>query len=347
MAHLMRVTLSDVARAAGLSIGGTSYALRGHPSIPPRTVQRVQRLAAELGYTPDLRISSLMATIRRRQPLPGRETLALVWIDTPRATEGLPVHLQHYIRVTGEAARRRALQLGCGLEEFWLGDGEMKPARLSQILGARGIAGAVFSPAASERPIEITLDWHALATAIIGNTDCTPVLHRAAHYHYRSVWRTLERLQAEGIRRPAAILSPTVQERIHRTQLAAFLANHPDSRAAPNLVRYCVPGRLATVPPWPRRLAPDALILGWQIDRATAAALRRLVPSARRLVTLEWHPHGALPGMDPGNEDIAANAIDLVVAQLHRNEFGLPVHPTTVLLDGSWRETESDLGATG
>jgi transcriptional regulator with XRE-family HTH domain len=110
MAHLMRVTLSDVARAAGLSIGGTSYALRGHPSIPPRTVQRVQRLAAELGYTPDLRISSLMATIRRRQPLPGRETLALVWIDTPRATEGLPVHLQHYIRVTGEAARRREVE---------------------------------------------------------------------------------------------------------------------------------------------------------------------------------------------------------------------------------------------
>lgn len=265
------------------------------------------------------------------------------WVRTrglPCPPSPLSVHLQHYIRVTGEAARQRALQLGCGLEEFWLGDGEMKAARLSQILGARGIAGAVFSPAASDRPIQISLDWHALATAIIGNTDCTPVLHRAAHHHYRSVWRTLERLRAEGFHRPAAIFSPTVQERIHRTQLAAFLANHPVPRAAPGLVRYALPGQLGRVKPWPRRLAPDALILGWQIDDATAATLRRRIPTARRLVTLEWHPHGALPGMDPGNEDIAANAIDLIVAQLHRNEFGLPAHPTTVLLDGSWREAQ-------
>ena len=66
----MRVTLADVARAAGVSVAGASYALRGDRSIPARTVERVRRIAAELGYRPDLRVSSLMATIRRGRARP-------------------------------------------------------------------------------------------------------------------------------------------------------------------------------------------------------------------------------------------------------------------------------------
>ena len=44
-----RKTLRDVARAAELSVSGTSYALRGHPRIPAETVARVRRIAEELG----------------------------------------------------------------------------------------------------------------------------------------------------------------------------------------------------------------------------------------------------------------------------------------------------------
>jgi hypothetical protein len=30
--------------------------------------------------------------------------------------------------------------------------------------------------------------------------------------------------------------------------------------------------------------------------------------------------------------------VDLMVAQLHRNERGVPAHPPTLLLEGEWRE---------
>jgi LacI family transcriptional regulator len=86
MTKLIGVTLADVARAAGLSTGGASYALRGHPSIPAATVARVRQIAAKMDYRPDLRVSSLMATIRRSRPLAQRETLAFVWVNTPRKT---------------------------------------------------------------------------------------------------------------------------------------------------------------------------------------------------------------------------------------------------------------------
>jgi LacI family transcriptional regulator len=339
MAKLSRVTLADVARAAKLSTGGTSYALRGHPSIPPVTVEKVRRLAAEMGYKPDLRISSLMATIRRSRPLTSRETLAFVWINTPRKTDKLPVHLQHYVRVILQGAQQRADQLGCALEEFWLDEREMRPHRLNQILSARGISGVIISPAASDKAVSIDWDWGAFACAIIGNTDCSPELHRSAHYHYRSVWLTLERLREEGYVRPAAILSRSVQDRIHSMQLAAFLTNHPTQKIAAASACFSDPEKFGELEPWLRKLSPDALILGWPVNQRIAEQLRELAPRARRLVTLEWQPQGVLPGMDPCNEAIAANAVDLVIAQLHRNELGLPSRPTTLLLDGLWRET--------
>jgi LacI family transcriptional regulator len=341
MAKLSRVTLADIARAAGLSNGGTSYALRGHPSIPPRTVEKVRRLAAKLGYKPDLRISSLMATIRRSRPLTSRETLAFIWVNTPKRTDKLPVHLQYYVRIILQGARQRADQLGCDLEEFWIDDKEMRPQRLNQILRARGISGIIISPAASDKAVTIEWDWSSFACAIIGNTDCFPALHRAAHYHYRSVWLTLGRLREEGCVRPAAILSSSVQDRIHSMQLAAFLTNHPNQALAAQSARLSQPEDFGKLERWLGKLAPDALILGWQIDHRTAALLRSFVPTARRLVTLEWQPHGTLPGIDPCNDAIAANAVDLVIAQLHRNEYDLPARPITLLLDGQWRETWS------
>lgn len=338
MAKLMRVTLADVARAAGVSLAGASYALRADRSIPPGTVERVRRVAAELGYRPDLRVSSLMAAIRRGRAFKSRETLAFVWIDTPRRTDRLPIHLQHFVRVILASAQERAEQLGCTLEQFWLDERTMPVERLHGILRARGISGVIISPAASEHAVALDWDWQPFASAIIGTTEISPVLNRSAHHHYRSVWLTLERLRREGFNRPAAILSRNVQDRIHSMQLAAFLTNHPHPGLARSAVRFSEPDAFGGLGPWLRRLRPDALVLGWQLDGKQADTLRALGPRLQRMVTLDWHPHGVLPGIDPCNEAIAAQAVDLVIAQLHRSELGRPAQPTTLLTDGVWRE---------
>lgn len=339
MPKLLGVTLADVARAAGLSIGGASYALRGHPSIPARTVERVRQVAAKMNYRPDLRVSSLMATIRRGRPLARPETLALVWVNTPKQTDTLPIHLQHYVQVLLQAARQRAEQLGSGIEEFWLGRDGLTPRRLHSILRARGISGVLISPAASNQGVAIDWDWHALAPVIIGSTEITPVINRTAHYHFRSVWQTLDRLRREGRTRPAAIFSETVQGRIHRMQHAAFITHHPAPAMAHNAVRFGEPGDFGKLGPWLKKIRPDALMLGWQVDCNGLEQLRGLAPQAQRIVTLDWHPHGVLPGIDPCNEVIASHAVDLVIAQLHRHESGVVPHPTTLLLDGVWRES--------
>jgi LacI family transcriptional regulator len=330
-------TLRDLARAARLSVSGTSYALRAHPSIPAKTVERVRRLAEKIGYRSDLRVATLMSHIRRQQSPRARETLAFVWVSTYRH-EVFPAYHRHYLNTVLAGARLRAEQLGCTLAEFWLEESGMTPRRLEEILKARGITGVVFSPAMHDLAVTLDWDWSAFACAIIGNTDWRPNLHRAGHHHYRSMWLTLQRLRDEGCVRPAAILSRSIHERIHGVHLAAFQVNHPAPLLAGGLTQFALPEQRDGLHSWTRRHAPDALIIGWPVTAAAAAALSALAPTARRVVTLDWQPDGALPGMDVGNDIIAANAVELVVAQLHRNERGVPAHPATHLIEGVWRE---------
>lgn len=329
-------TLKDVARATGMSPSGVSYALRGNPRLPAETIARVRRIADEMGYRPDLRIASVMAHIRRQRLPRDRETLAFVWVSTPRRAR-FPAYHQRYLATILAGARLRADQLGCTLAEFWLDEPEMTPARLGQILHARGITGVVFSPAMRDLVVTIEWDWSAFACAIIGNTEWSPVLHRAGHNHYRSMWLTLQRLRDEGYQRPAALLDRSIHERIHGVHLAAFQVNHPTPERAARLVQFSMPEDTASLRRWPQSERPDALIIGWPVSAASAAALKKLVPGAKRIVTLDWQAPGVLPGIDVCNDMIAASAVDLVVAQLHRNERGIPAHPTALMLDGVWR----------
>ncbi|WP_438481224.1 LacI family DNA-binding transcriptional regulator [Oleiharenicola lentus] len=335
---LRNITLMDVAQAAGLSRSGTSYALRGDRSIPVHTIERVRQLADELGYKPDLRIKALMTSVRRREAINRRECLALIWMHTPRPPEKLPTYLAHFADTVRAGTRRRADQLGCSIEEFWMDANEMNPVRLHRILRARGITGLLLVTASSTKPITLEWDWSQFAVAFIGHTTFSPPLHRAAHHHYLGVCSVLRRLHQEGWRLPAAVLSRSVQDRIHNMQAAAFLANHPEPATAADLLQFSSPAEFGNLEPWPQARKPDALLVGWQIQPHEAAILRAKFPSARRLVTLDWYPFGVLPGIDPGNGELAAKAVDLVVEQLHTNTLGLPAQPANLLVEGIWRD---------
>jgi DNA-binding LacI/PurR family transcriptional regulator len=51
--HLARPTLAEIARRAGVNKSTVSRALRDDPSIPLKTRQRIQQLAAQLSYVPN------------------------------------------------------------------------------------------------------------------------------------------------------------------------------------------------------------------------------------------------------------------------------------------------------
>jgi len=331
MADIQHCSLLKVARSAGVAASTASLALRGSPLVKPATTVRVKAAAERLGYRADPRVGSLMARIRRAKAAKDRERLAFVWVSATRAD----TRREWFAKVTFAGAGRRAAELGCALEEFWLDDEGMTAARLEKILVTRGITGVVFS--APLRDMEVTVEWNwgHFAAAIIGNSEFHPSLHRAGHYHYRSMWTAMEKVRASGCARPAAVLHEPHHRRIHGVHQAAFLANHPLPKQALAMTRFGFPKDEMEMTAWLAKVKADALICVVSPNEKELAWLRD-VPGLKRVVTLA-SPRSGLPGIDMREDLIAAGAVDLVVAQLHRNERGVPQHPTTMLLEGEWR----------
>ncbi len=71
--------------------------------------------------------------------------------------------------------------------------------------------------------------------------------------------------------------------------------------------------------------------------RKKGGTIARLVGSSCHFAHLDLT--AAAPGcagIDQNGERVGAAAVDLVVEQLHANEFGLPQNPKTVLIEGRW-----------
>jgi len=78
--------MKDVASAAGVCPATVSLALRNHPSIPEKTRERIRKVADDLGYLPNPRISELMRQIHKtRNTTSHTETLSMIWADVTRA----------------------------------------------------------------------------------------------------------------------------------------------------------------------------------------------------------------------------------------------------------------------
>jgi DNA-binding LacI/PurR family transcriptional regulator len=311
------ITLKEIAARAGLSIGATSYALRNDPQVSAATAARVQHLAKRLGYRPNPRVSALMSHIRQAKPVSVGERIAFLWIDVPPEQRPYPVFLK--------AAKDRATQLGYTVEEFWLRTPGQSAKRLEQILFSRGIAGVLISPCTLPNPtFRIDWNWSLFSPAIIGTAECVPELHHSAHHHFGGMRTAMLHLQGKKRKRIAGLLDFRIEDRVRRAWSSSFLIHHPLQNRGWNFLNWGEersPGKLAT---WLRHLKPDAIIStrdnfekllkgGWRLSRKIETVLLDSV----------LNPWG-LASIDQGEAVIAANAVDLVAGQLHRNERGAP-----------------------
>lgn len=320
--------LKDVARETGLAVSTVSYALRGAPNIPPETAARVRAAADRLGYRVNSRVAELMAQVRRGRRLASGESIALIWVDSKAG--------RTFGRAVAEGARARAMERGFGLAEFTLSETEGRARRLADIVSARGITGVVFGPVFERARVEMDWPWERFAMAIIGTAEWNAALSRAAHHHYEAMRLALTAVQNAGARRPAAWLDATTNERAHRGWQAAWLAYAPTG-SAKRLWLADAPADTLRVSRWLRMQKPDAVVVG---DASEAALVREAGWSqdAGPLVLLDWRAAAGLAGVDQGYATIAGHAVDLVIAQLQRNERGLPESPRALLFPGRWRE---------
>jgi len=327
-------TLRTIAARAGVSVATVSLALRGAPGIPDRTRDRVRRHAARLGYQLDPQVTKLMAYLRQRRRVRTTSELGLIHFHP----EAKPWRHNPFLHRLHTAAAQRAAQFGYRLADFWLAAPDMTPARMRDILLARGIDGLILM-GAPQWSARLDFDLDRFACAALGYSLRVP-LHRACQHQYQEMFTTLAQLERRGYRRPGLMLTEDADQRTLHHWSAAFLW-WQQSRPAAGRLPILRAARLE--PPvfrrWFERHRPDVVIAqspsaatigSWLADAGAP------VPEACGLADLDVDPGEACSGIRQNYEQVAAAAVDLVVAQILRNERGIPTHPKVVLIEGQW-----------
>lgn len=328
-----RVTLRDVAVAAGCHFSTVSLALRDHPRLPVATRVRVQAIARQLGYVADPMLVSLAHYRSARRPVHYQSTLA--WVTNfPTQNGWREAEIFHHQFL---GASERAQSLGFRLEHFWLREPGMTPARAGQILRARNISGLLIAP----QPVAGTvleLDWTGFSAASLGYTLASPALHLVGCHQYRSMKLALQRLLELGYRRIGLVMLEASDDRADHNWVAAYLVMQqhvPPRHRKPHLL---LPAwNEAAFAAWFTQHQPEVIVTK---NLEVLAALRRLgrrVPEDTGVAFLSLpQPGGEYSGVDENPREVGAAAVNYVAGMIHRNERGIPASPQRLLIEGTW-----------
>lgn len=328
-----RVTLRDVAAAAGCHFSTVSLALHNHPRLPAATRDHVQAVAKQLGYVSDPMLASLASYRSSLRPVRFRASLA--WVTNFPTRHGW--RAAQFFHDCFLGAEERARSLGFKLEIFWLRERGMTPARASQILRARNIAGLLLAP----QPVfgmAVELDWPAFSAAAIGYTLARPSLHMIGLHQYRSIRLAIRELLARGHRRVGLVLLEANDERVDHNWLAGYLVAQQQMPAAARLPHlFTAAWDEAAFRAWFRRHRPDAIVT--KSPEVLPALARLGVPVPEKVgvafLTLP-RVNGEFSGVDENPQVVGAAAADYLAGMIHRNERGVPAMPQRVLIEGSW-----------
>lgn len=328
--------MATVARAAGVATSTVSKALREDPTIPADRRREIQKLARSLGYRPNPLVAALMARLhtQRRRNDPHHIAWIDLWPNDREAAQATDFKLML------RGANQRATELGYQIAVHRVAREATSAARLHDILISRSQWGLIIPPVPKEA-MSYALNLEGLSGVTIGTSLHEPVMHRVASNLFQGSQLACRKLRERGFRRLGLVLSPAIHERVESKWLGGFLAEQPGWPRG-----ECLPPLLATendrprFEEWLKRHAPDVVLLAephvdeWieafraRTGRGPAVALLRRIEAIPRCpFTVDTRP-----------DKIGAAAVELVVAQIHRNERGSPQIPHTLLLDGVWCE---------
>ncbi|MET0262895.1 MAG: LacI family DNA-binding transcriptional regulator [Rariglobus sp.] len=332
-----RITIAEVARRAGVSRAAVSYALRDDPNIAAATRAKIRKVADALGYRPDPTLAKLMAHLHggRGRRYAGKLAFLNVHPDADylRQTSAL--------RDFFKSAAVRADELGYEAEEFWLHEPGRTSKRLAQMLIARGIRGVVVG-SSGRRDSVIDFPWAKFAAVTVGYSVASPAMHRVVTHHYRNTRLALREAVQRGAKKIGFVSGREGEAAMEDLHLAAFLAYQ---EGVP--VELQVPPLRSDKPTsqelktWFMQHRPD-VVLSPSLGAAAFVEAAIRIPDEMRLVKLLlWDDDAGTAGVLPGYERLGGAAVNLLVAQLQHEEWGAPVDPKIVQVEGRWRDGAS------
>lgn len=327
-----RITIIDLARAAGVSKMTVSRAMRGERGISAETQRRIREIAERLGYRPDPAVSQLMGRLRKSKAT-ALEPLA--WLTTYPTLGGWRSNPGTNAMFQG--ATEQARRLGYRLEEFSMRTPGMTPRRMSSILYHQGIRGIVLAPLLEHGAIE-GFAWQHFATACCGHSLLSPALHRVSVDQYDVFRLAWKQLAARGYQRIGLCVSANDNHRIGRRWEAALSVESaslpPADRVPPMLTDDWT---YDTFRRWHKATRPDAVLSfidGW--NWLNQAGVK--IPDECGFALLRMDGNNTIAGVDHRFSDIGAAAVSLVVGDLATNHYGIPRIRNSVSIECLWRD---------
>ena len=329
-------TLRELARSLGLSHTTVSEALRDSPRVKPQTRQLVLKAAKDAGYRYNPLAGALMSEMRRSRAGIFRGVVAILDMDGP---EKRPANTEGWHTQLTQGATERAAELGFKAELFVMGRRGLSPSRLDTILQSRGIRGVLLLPV-SDDPDLSSLDWSRYSGVYADYIMEHPALHTICCDHYRSMSTALSRLQGLGYKRPGLVIQKHHDERLLFRWEAAFKAYHEHHDGIEHLPPLSVQ-ELKREPfiDWFKRMKPDVVMCqrsevtkwmeecGASIPRTHGFCCLNVMMTTLPCAGLNLQPHL-----------LGARGMELIIAQLYRNEYGVPEVPSNTTIAAVWQD---------
>lgn len=334
-----RVTIRDIAAAAGVSIMTVSLALRNHPRISPATTERVKAVAEKLGYRPDPEIVRLMTLLHQGREAAQSPTLALVDLSPYR----LPPGSENYCEQVRRGAIARAEALGYIPTSFHQLDYDGDLQRLLGVIHYRGIRGILLLPPLSPVVLPPDLDWSPFSVLAATYAISPLEFHRVVPHQFIDMCRLLQILEQKGHQRIGAIFGENFERRIHYHFTAAFALKKHDSRI------YRIPDgcpiEKAPFEAWLHQHRPDVIIAG------NAEEVLAALPQAKgsfhppEVVSFRSTRHPNIAYWDERPCEIGSVAASLLAGMVQHHETGIPDLPRTSMIHGFFQGLDDS--ATG
>ncbi len=345
-----RVTLSDIAKQAGVHVTTVSLALRNHPRLPERTRKRIQKIAEELGYQPDPVLQALVAyrgkVMARRNP----PTLAYLtnW-STRLGWQQVTAHPEFYA-----GAQAKSKELGFNLEHFWMGEPGLTHTRMSKILQTRGINGLIIASHRRETDVALHFDWAAFSAVKIDYFPHEPELHNVTNDQCNIIRLAMRHARDLGYQRIGCVMHRGWDHSVDHLWTAGFLAEQSLYAEADRVPMFIFPDAepveawmseskahveapAQSFGTWFKKHKPDVILSKRSFVQPCFDSLGLSVPQDVAFVDLFLDQFdGATAGVRQNHAVVGQLAVEILAGQLHYNKYGVPEIPTTTYVEGTW-----------
>ena len=331
-------TMQTIADLAGVSKMSVSRILRGHPHHNRETKEKVLGIAKRLGYRTNPLISALMTNLGQKKSSPYSPVIGLIHA----LPYGQPLH-PNMIEFR-ESAYIQANSSGYGIEEFYLNEPGMSPSRLIEILTSRGIHGIILEHF-WVGDVKLDIDLSKFASVSIGLTLVSPRLHRVDRDHYNDMMMAMKKVRSLGYNRIGiANIDPAEDTKDYR-RVACFeyLQNHDDTgMVVPPMKAKSKAQLKQRFKAWLEDNQPDVVMSqhmeipgylkdwGYKVPRDIGFLHLDMCKTLKEFAGIysNWAQKGIV-------------AVNQVVDQLNRGEFGVPQNPITTVVESRWMDGPS------